>query len=42
MLRDPAGVHDVLPGAAGPFSRQGGAVVVKLERDADGFDSPRG
>ena len=34
-LGDAAGVIDVLPGAAGALAMAGGAVVVKLQRDAD-------
>ncbi len=30
-----AGIMDILPGAAGALARDGGAVVVKLQRDAD-------
>ena len=40
-LRHPAGIVDVLAGAAGALAMGGGAVVVELERDADAHRSPR-
>ena len=40
LFGDPAGVADVLPGAAGARPADGGAVVVELQGDADDLIAP--
>ncbi len=41
-LGDARGVVDVLPGAAGALARDSGAVVVKLQRNADDLEAALG